>query len=1127
MSHTKIKNILEELLRQRVLIIDGAMGTELQKQSLSEDDYGSKKYFGCHEHLLLSKPIAVQKVHEDYLAAGADIIETNTFGANAIVLAEYGLEDAVEKINYTAVVIAKAACKKFATFEKPRFIAGVCGPTTKSLSLTHGLLFETVAAAYEAQSVALVAAGCDYLLFETAMDTLNVKAAYVGAGRAFLRVNRSVPIAVSATIEPTGAMLAGQNVTAFYASVMHMNPLYVGLNCATGPLEMAPHVKELARISRFPIAVMPNAGMPDSDGRYAVRAQEFANLVARFGHNGWVNIVGGCCGTTPDHIKALTGLACDMKVRVAPDEPVLRLSGITAFEMPQPHRVVVVGERANAIGSRAFKQLLVENDYEAAAEIAVDQVKDGALILDICVTNPDRDSVRDMAALLKYVNPLCKVPLMIDSQDRSVVQAAFQLIQGKAILNSINLESDGRHVKALMPLVKQFGAAVVLGCIQEEMAVTAEQKLTAAEALYQTMKNEYHMRDEDLIFDPLVFPVGTGDVKYAHAAKETIEGLRFIKKRFPNCKALLGISNVSFGLPTAARAYLNSVFMYLCEEAGLDFAIINAKTVIPKKSISKEVWNLCTRLLLNQPQNQLAPLDAFLAYFRAQISTKVSASVSELSDIQDILKQHVVLGRKTQLTAHLDTALKTMDAMAIINGPLMQGMDHVGVLFKNGDYIVAEVLRSAEIMKFAVDYLEAQIKTNFRTSNQAASHRGTLLLATVKGDVHDIGKNLVNMILGNNGYRVVDIGIKCDPSQILEAWKQQQPDMIGLSGLLVQSAEAMVETAHVLADAGCETPLFLGGAALSELFVAKKVAPVYKGVVFYCKDVMQALTLMNQYFDLKKRPQLRQEVHARYQALQESVSAKPVVNAGADSVPQPLSVVPLAAPHHRTIVFDDAAADLLLELDESKLFKRHFGLKKELAVLIHDKDERTQAMYHDYVAFKERVISEGLISAKGIYGFFDVKKQGLGIEILFKKESYHFIFPRVQGIALSDYVALDQKDSIAAMVVTCGEQVDVRVRKMQESGRYFEALALHALAVELVEVLAEKTHQRIRKEWGISKTQGFRASLGYPACPDLADQKKLWALLHPDHHIGVRLTAQHMMVPEASISALVFHSGQR
>src|SRR5262245_28100356 len=861
---------LRALLADRIVVLDGATGTYLQGRELGPADFGGPQYEGCNEHLVLTRPDVVREMHEGYLAAGADIVETDTFGGTRIVLAEYGLEAKVGEINATAARIAREACARFETADRPRFVAGSMGPGTKTISVTGGVTFAQVRAAYAEQAAGLVEGGVDVLFLETQQDTLNVKAALLGIDDGFERAGHAVPIVLSVSIETMGTMLAGQSIEALYVSIAHRDLLAVGLNCATGPDFMTDHLRTLAGISRFPVSCFPNAGLPDEEGHYNETPEALARKVERFCAEGWVNVIGGCCGTTAEHIRLLADVARHHRPRTA--KPVRRsiVSGIEFLPIDDDRRPVIVGERTNVIGSRRFKELVIAGDLDQAAEVGRRQVRGGAQILDVCLANPDRDELADMVAFLEVLTRKVKAPLMIDSTDARVLEDALERCQGKAIVNSINLEDGEERFEKVVPLLARYGAAIVVGCIDEDkaqgMAVTRARKLAVAERSHRLLTEKYGRAEEDIIFDPLVFPVGTGDQNYIGAGAETIEGVRLIKEALPRTKTSLGVSNVSFGLPAAGREILNSVFLHHCVRAGLDLAIVNSEKLERYPSIPEEERALAEDLIFWRSED---PVAAFTAHFRGR-TAKPTERRTDLP-LDERLARYIVEGSKDGLIDDLDLKLKEARPLDIINGPLMAGMDEVGRLFNNNDLIVAEVLQSAEAMKAAVAHLEPHME---RTESAT---KGKVILATVKGDVHDIGKNLVEINLGNNGFRVVNLGIKVPPEDLIHAWREHRPDVIGLSGLLVKSAQQMVVTAEDLRNAGVRCPVLVGGAALSAKFTAAKIAPAYDGLVCYANDAMRGLDLANKLADERTREALA----ATVQADQARLRAAPAAARGA------------------------------------------------------------------------------------------------------------------------------------------------------------------------------------------------------------------------------------------------------
>jgi len=753
---------LSALLRERILVLDGATGTQLQRHHLSTEDYGGEEFEGCPEQLLFTRPDLISQLHRSYLKAGADIIETNTFGATPVVLEEYHLAEKTRELNRLAASVASKECEAFSTEDQPRFVAGSMGPTTKTLSLTGGISFGELAEGYRLQAAGLMEGGADYLLVETAQDILNVKAAFVGISSARKELGAEIPVAFSCTVETTGTLLAGQDVESFAISVAHAKPLYIGLNCALGPHAMADHLRDLATTVPCPVAVVPNAGLPDSEGCYRLGPEELAKDLANFARHGWVNVVGGCCGTGPDHIRALASMAKEATPRSWPEHSPRRgwVAGLTAQDTRQERPPLLIGERTNAIGSQSFRALIHENRFAEAAEIGRRQSRGGAQILDVCLADPERDEKDDMSSLLAPLRRMVRLPFMLDSTDADVLKVALENTPGKPILNSVNFEDGGKRLHRVLGLAQLYGASLVAGTIDEDpsegMALTAHRKLEIAERLYQTLVVEGGLPKEDLLFDPLVFPAATGDRQYAGSAMATIEGVRDIARRFPHCGIVLGISNVSFGLPKGGRETLNSVFLHLCVEAGLTGAIVNTEHLIRYPDISPREKELALTLLRRGNQEDIS---AFADYFRKKKETPTHRDeILEMSP-EKALSTLVLRGERSHLVSILETLLTTFTPMEIINGPLMEGMAEVGRLFGKNQLIVAEVLQSAEVMKAAVDHLRPLLESN----NKSPSSRGKIVLATVKGDVHDIGKNLVGILLESNGFEVIDFGNQ-DPS---------------------------------------------------------------------------------------------------------------------------------------------------------------------------------------------------------------------------------------------------------------------------------------------------------------------------------------------------------------------------
>jgi len=1163
---------LHEALATRVLLLDGAMGTMLQQRHLSAADFGGAALEGCNENLVLTRPDVVADIHRAYFEAGADMVETNSFGGTSIVLAEYGLADRAYELNFAAATLARGVADEMSRPGRPRFVAGSMGPTTRTLTVSsRGLTFFELVENYFAQAKALYDGGADVLLLETCQDTRNVKAGLLAIGRLAREMGTRIPTMVSGTVEAMGTMLAGQTADALYVSVSHAPLLAVGLNCATGPEFMTDHIRSLHDLSTTHVSCYPNAGLPDEEGRYGETPSHFAAQIERFIDHGWLNIVGGCCGTVPDHIRALAQMINGKKPR-GRKQPSHRtyVSGIELVEAEDSNRPLIVGERTNVIGSRLFKDLVAQEKWEEASEIARWQIRNGAHVVDVCLQSSDRDEHSDIPAFYEKLIQKIKAPVMIDTTDARSVELSLTYCQGKSIINSINLEDGEEKFERICPLAKQYGAAIIVGCIDEDpvqaQAFTRERKLAIAERSVELLTAKYGIAPEDIIIDPLVFPCATGDQNYIGGAVETIEAIRLIKQRIPYVKTVLGISNISFGLPPAAREVVNSVFLYHATKAGLDLAIVNAEKLERFASIPEHERRLAEALLFNSPpaavpadhpQSELLarvpedwreqPLDQRIAvnqfhiaaiaeHFRGAV--KKAKKTSELP-LDERLASYIIEGTKDGLIPDLDLKLREGAVpLDIINGPLMKGMAEVGRLFNNNELIVAEVLQSAEAMKAAVNYLERFMEKS------ASATRGKIVLATVKGDVHDIGKNLVDIILSNNGYQVINLGIKVPPDDLIRAYQQHKPDAIGLSGLLVKSAQQMVVTAGDLRDAHIEAPLLVGGAALSDKFTRTKIGPAYGAPTLYAKDAMTGLRLMNEIMD----PQTRERIFAPHvfgDMPREEMAHEPVTVApSARRSPKVHTGIPIpSAPYlERQIRALPHLAEIWTYINPFMLYGRHLGFKGNFEKLLADRDLTALVLFQKMEEVKRDAAT--FMIPRAVWQFFQAERDGNTIHLFTPGatspvESFHFgRQAKADGLCLSDYV-LDSgdghRDHIALFVVTAGEGVMAHSADAKNRGEYFKAHALQALAIETAEACAEWLHRRIREDWGFpdapgmrmqerftSRYRGKRYSFGYPACPNLQDQTKLFRLLRPED-IGVQLTEGFMMDPEASVSALVFH----
>jgi 5-methyltetrahydrofolate--homocysteine methyltransferase len=1163
---------LRELLSQRILVLDGAMGTMLQQCNLTAADFGGPALEGCNENLVRTRPDVVLDIHRKYFEAGADIVQTDSFGGSPIVLAEYGLAADAQFLNKRSAELARQVADELSRPEKPRFVAGSMGPTTKAITVTGGVTFPGLCEAYYTQAKGLVEGGADLLLVETSQDTRNIKAAILAIQKLSKELGTEIPFIISVTIEPMGSMLAGQTIEAMWASLRYAKPLAFGMNCATGPEFMTDHIRTLSQLTGEFVSCYPNAGLPDEEGKYLETPTSLAAQLEKFVDHSWLNLVGGCCGTNEQHIRAISQMVQRKAPRRRPTESHRAIfSGIETIEAEETTRPLLVGERTNVIGSRLFKKLVAEEEWEEASEIARRQVRGGAQIVDVCLQSTERDEKKDIPPFYEKLIRKVKVPVMIDTTDPTAIELALTYCQGKSIINSINLEDGEEKFERAAPIAHAFGAAVVVGCIDEDpvqaQAFARERKLAIAQRSYQLLTEKYGLAPEDIIFDPLVFPCATGDENYIGGAVETMEGIRLIKQALPGVCTILGISNVSFGLPPGAREVVNSVFLYYCTKAGLDLAIVNTEKIERFASIPANERELAENLLFSHPPKNVpadlpkarvllnTPADwrkqskeqraavnqfwiaAITEHFRTA-KKKDRAKFTELP-LDERLANYIIEGTRDGLIADLERKRAEGTApLEIINGPLMTGMAEVGRLFNANELIVAEVLQSAEAMKAAVTHLE-----QFMEKADTAK-RGKVVLATVKGDVHDIGKNLVEIIFKNNGYEVVNLGIKVPPEELIKAYQEHHPDAIGLSGLLVKSAQQMVITVSDLKDAGIEIPLLVGGAALSAKFTQTKIAPSYGKAVCYAKDAMTGLRLLNELMD----PATRETVMRAHTAPRNGfgVTTTVTVTEPAKSSRSLRIRTDLPIPH---VQYLDRKVRLVPDLREiwsyinpHMLYGRHLGFRGDFEKRLAERDAKAVELFQSM----EEVRNEAALFMKirAVWQFFEAEAERESLHLFAPgtKEALHtFRFARQRKgdcLCLSDYVLpvqRGQRDYVALFVVTAGEGIRERAEKAKDEGYYFLSHGLQALAIETAEGCAEWLHRRIREDWGFpdspdmtmaqrftSRYRGKRYSFGYPACPNLEDQAGIWRMLKPEE-IGVQLTDGFMMDPEASVSALVFH----
>jgi 5-methyltetrahydrofolate--homocysteine methyltransferase len=1160
---------LRAALAERLIVADGAMGSMLQSSPVRLDDFAGHE--GCNEILNLTRPDVVRAIHDGYLEAGVDCVTTNTFGANLTNLGEYGIADRIYELSFAGATIARRAADAAADAGRPRWVLGSIGPGTKLPTLGH-VSFAELRDAYQANAAGLLDGGADALIVETCQDLLQAKAAVIGAKRAIAAAGTdsaggsggSSPqadtvLVGSVTIETTGAMLLGSEIGAALTVLEPLGVDMIGLNCATGPAEMSEHLRYLAAHSRLPLSCMPNAGLPEltADGAYyPVTPDELAAAHAMFVREFGLAMVGGCCGTTPAHLAAVVaGLAGHPASRRRPrPEP-----GVASLYQHVPFRqdtaFLAIGERTNANGSKAFRDAMLAGRYEDCVAIARAQTRDGAHLLDVCVDYVGRDGVADMRQVVSRLATAATLPLVLDSTEPEVIQAGLELTGGRSVVNSVNYEDgDGpqSRIARVMPLVAEHGAAVIALTIDEQgQARSAEWKVAVATRLIEDLTGRWGMRRSDIIVDCLTFPIATGQEETRRDAIATIEAIREVKHRYPDVQTTLGVSNVSFGLSPPARAVLNSVFLHECVKAGLDSAIVHAARIMPVARIPADQLQVALDLIYDRRRDGYDPLAELLTLFEGVDSAALQASrAAELAGLPltERLKRRIIDGERNGLEADLDAALASRPALEIVNDVLLDGMRTVGDLFGSGQMQLPFVLTSAEVMKAAVGYLEPHMERTGETG------KGKILLATVKGDVHDIGKNLVDIILSNNGYDVVNLGIKQPISSIIAAADEQDVDVIGMSGLLVKSTVVMRDNLAELNTRGLAQrwPVLLGGAALTRAYVEQDLAALFDGQVRYARDAFEGLRLMDAAMAVRRGEPGAQLPAPRPRLVRTAQRAGPEAESPPDQAAGPAlrsdvaADVPVPAPPFlgthvaRGISLDDYAA----YLDERALFLGQWGLKPTRGRGGRGYDELVEAEGRPRLRmWLERVRTDDLLRAAVVYGYFRCVSEGNDLVVLDDAgaERDRFSFPRQRRdrrLCLADFfkaASSGETDVVAFQLVTIGPKISEATAELFAKNAYREYLELHGLSVQLAEALAEFWHARVRSDLGIGGDdpdsldgilrvgyRGCRYSFGYPACPDLEDRAKVMRLLDAER-IGVTLSEEFQLAPEQSTDALIAH----
>ncbi len=1137
------------LLTERVLIYDGAMGTQLMALDLSAADFGGERYAGCNEALVLTRPDVVRSIHAAYLEAGADVVESDSFTASRLKLDEYELGEKTYEINRRAAEIARDACDAASTKDRPRFVAGSIGPTGMLISSSDPSLskitFEQLVDLYAEQSRALVDGGADVLLLETMQDLLELKASIAGIVREFDRGMRRVPIQAQPTLITEGRMLLGTDIRSICSTLDALPVDVIGLNCSTGPAQMRDSIRYLADNSRCFISVIPNAGLPlmgpKGETIYPETPEELARELAEFVREFGVNVIGGCCGTTPQHIALLRAAVDEIgrPGRQPQPKPVqFAASAMTATSLEQEPRPLLVGERINSQGSRKMKRLLLEDNYDEIVLVAREQVEAGAHVLDICCALTERtDEDVQMREIVRRLAQSIEAPLMIDSTEPRVMQTALENYPGRAILNSVHLEAGRTKVDVILPLAKLHGAAVVALTIDESgMAKTAQRKVEVARRIYDIVVGEYGIPAGALIFDDLTFTLATGDAEFANSAVETIEGIRLIKRELPGVLTSLGVSNVSFGLKAAARAALNSVFLHHCVQAGLDAALVHAKEITPYAEIDTEVRDLCDDLVFNRRPDALARLiDRFEGHDASQQATNEAIDAEADLPIEQQIHNAILRRRKDGIEAKIDTALETREAVAVLNEILLPAMKDVGDKFGAGELILPFVLQSAEVMKKAVAHLE-----QFLEKKEGAT-KGTVVLATVFGDVHDIGKNLVNTILTNNGYTVHDLGKQVPMNTILQKAVEVHADAIGLSALLVSTSKQMPICVQEQDARGLKFPVIVGGAAINRDF-GRRIALLDEGErffspgLFYAKDAFEGLEIMDR---LTAKPEERDAFveRMRNEAVKHrdkvrvpaaDVSTEPVIS----FVKSELADIPEPPFWGARTLSSVDVRELWPCFDLKSLYRLSWGASNTKGDAF---DSLVRQEFEPRLeAYQREAMTDGLLRPRVAYGYFPAA--GVGNDVIVydpedrTREIARFPFARQVGgdhLSLADYVRAPENgravDTIALQVVTIGTDAARRTEALHHGGDYSESYFLHGFTVQSAEALAEWTHRRVRTELRLDQERGKRYSWGYGACPDLSQHETVFRLLDATNRIGVTLTEAFQMVPEQSTAAIVMH----
>jgi len=1153
---------IKQILENRILVIDGATGTQIQNLDISSEawlDENGVSQEGCNELLNASAPNLMQEVHNAYAKAGADMIKTNTFGAMPWVLDEYGMGHRAYELSKKGAKIVKEICNKYSTPDEPRFVLGSIGPGTKLPSLGH-IHYNEMFEGYTTTALGLIDGGCDVFLLETCQDPLQIKSAIHGCQEANRKRGTDLPIMVSVTIELSGTMLIGTDATTIVTILEPFDILSLGFNCGTGPDQVKKHLKTLSELCNIPISVHANAGLPQNRGGYTyypMGPREFTDKQLEFTEFDGVSFLGGCCGTTPQHIHALKKAVKDIKPKkpTGSIEPSIAslFNSTELFQKPAP---LLIGERSNATGSKAFRELILASDYEGTLTVAQAQVRDGAHCLDVNVEFAGRDGAKDMRAVMELYNQKIPIPLMPDATRVNTMEEALKCIGGKPIINSVNLEDGERKLDAICKLSKKYGTALVCLTIDEKgMAKTTEDKLRIAERIYDLAVNRHGIDPRNLIFDMLTFTVGSGDEEYRYAAVETLNAIKELHKRHPEVGSTLGLSNISFGLDKNARIFLNSVFLHHCIQAGMTSVIINVKHIVPLAKMSKEDIDICEELLFSPDNNSLFK---FIEHFSDKtVEDNSTDEEYEAMSTEEKIAKLLLDGDKDRMIPLVEEARHEINPDTIVNEILIDAMKVVGELFGSGQMQLPFVLQSAETMKATVDYLNPYL------TKQEKETDTTLVIGTVKGDVHDVGKNLVDIILSNNGFKVINIGIKTELQQYLDVMKEKQIQAIGMSGLLVKSTAVMRDNLQTMADMGIEIPVLLGGAALTRSFVDDFCRPIYKGPIFYCRDAFDGVIAMSRIEKYNADPsvgldtRLAGDMTERVEKVEKEVIIPPLAEI---EMPPPVDIPTPPFWGRRVLQKDDLDLEMVFDwVNKRSVIKMHWGYKSKGMSKEEYQKLLDEKVHPAYDRLKREFIDKGLFEPTIIYGYYPCrsndqelyifdKSRGWNIDSNANREPFEeikdraiakFSFPRQRRKpyrALSDFFRHNRDDIIALTCVSAGEKFSKYEKELYEAGKYLEYNMVHGFSVELAEALAEIAHKQIRmdldilredegatlKDVRMNRYRGARYSFGYPACPDLEQSRELFDILKPED-FGIELSETFQIHPEQSTTALVVH----